>query len=61
LFQLADWWLNVAYLAYRLPVVVHSNPALIFPHQRFQTQEEFLKYAADLTVAALHYKSDIDK
>jgi hypothetical protein len=46
---------------YRLPVVIHSNPALIFPHQSFQTQEEFLKYAADLTVAALHYKSDIDK
>lgn len=57
---IADWWLNVAYLQYRLPVVVHSNPALIFPHQSFQTQEEFLKYAADLAVAALHYKSDID-
>jgi hypothetical protein len=42
-------------------VVVHSNPALIFPHQSFQTQEEFLKYAADLSVAALQYKSDIDK
>ncbi|PNF29520.1 Carnitine O-acetyltransferase [Cryptotermes secundus] len=57
---LADWWLNAAYLAYRLPVVVHSNPALVFPHQHFKTEEEFLKYAADLTFAALNYKSDID-
>ncbi|PNF42901.1 Carnitine O-acetyltransferase [Cryptotermes secundus] len=57
---LADWWLNAAYLAYRLPVVVHSNPALVFPRRHFQTEEEFLKYAADLTYAALNYKSDID-
>jgi hypothetical protein len=61
LFQLADWWLTAAYLAYRLPVVVHSNPALVFPRQHFQTDEEYLKYAADLTFAALNYKSDIDK
>jgi carnitine O-acetyltransferase len=61
LFQIADWWLNAAYLTYRLPVVVHSNPALVFPHQNFQTQEEFLTYAADLTVAALNYKSNIDR
>jgi hypothetical protein len=61
LFQIADWWITAAYLAYRLPVVVHSNPALIFPRQSFETQEEFLTYAADLTFAALNYKSDIDK
>jgi len=61
LFQLADWWLKTAYLAYRLPVVIHSSPALVFPRQCFETQEDFLTYTADLTFAALNYKSDIDK
>jgi hypothetical protein len=36
---LDDWWLITAYLANRLPVVVHSNPALLFPRQHFLTEE----------------------
>lgn len=58
---LAEWWLMNAYLGYRLPVVVHSNPGLVFPHQNFKNQDEYLRYAADLTYTALTYKSDIDK
>lgn len=58
---LAEWWLKNAYLGYRLPVVVHSSPGLVFPRQRFGSEDEYLRYAADLTYAALTYKSDIDK
>ena len=27
---LADWWQMAAYLSYRMPVVVHSNPTMVW-------------------------------
>ncbi|KAJ8726301.1 hypothetical protein PYW07_000999 [Mythimna separata] len=57
---LEDWWLNTAYLEYRDPVVVYSNPGLVFPFRKFQNQNEQLKYAAQTLLAAMEYKSIID-
>lgn len=58
---LEDWWLNVAYLEYRDPVVVYSSPGLVFPFRKFQSQNGQLKYAAKTLLAALDYKSLIDR
>ncbi|XP_046459973.1 carnitine O-acetyltransferase-like isoform X1 [Daphnia pulex] len=57
---LSEWWLDSAYLSYRLPVLVHSNPALVFPKQSFSSQNEQLTYAAKLIIGALRYKAIID-
>lgn len=57
---LSEWWLDSAYLSYRLPVLVHSNPALVFPKQNFLSKKEHLAYAAKLIVGALRYKAIID-
>lgn len=57
---LSDWWLQSAYLEFRLPVVVYSSPGLVFPLQKFKSQQEQLQYAARLVAAALNYNSMID-
>lgn len=57
---LADWWLTAAYLTWRSPVVVYSNPGLYFPTRQFQGADEWLKYSARVTSAALKYKQMID-
>lgn len=56
---LADWWLNVAYLEYRDPVVVYSSPGLVFPFEEFENQQQQLAYTANLILAAIQYKDDI--
>ena len=43
--QLIEWWNEVAYLGFREPVVVHSNPAVGFPLQAHGDPETFAKYA----------------
>ena len=42
--QLADWWLHVAYLGFRLPVAIHSSPAIGYDKQHFKDTNAFLKY-----------------
>ncbi|KAI5615482.1 carnitine O-acetyltransferase [Silurus asotus] len=32
---LSDWWLQTAYLDYRMPVVVHSSPGVVLPRLQF--------------------------
>ncbi|KAM7304441.1 carnitine O-acetyltransferase [Ixodes scapularis] len=58
---LADWWLENAYLKYRMPVVVYSNPGMAFGRQTFQTKEDQLKHAALLMAGALDFKTLIDR
>lgn len=58
---LADWWLNVAYLEYRDPVVVYSSPGLVFPFQNFENECDQLEYTAKLILAAIDYKLLIDR
>ena len=45
LFQLIDWWNEVAYLRFRESVVVNSNPAVGFPQQVHGDRETFAKYS----------------
>lgn len=58
---LSDWWLKTAYLQYRDPVVVYSNPGMVYPCECFQNEEDRLEYTAKFILAAMSYKSDIDK
>lgn len=58
---LSDWWLENAYLKYRMPVVVYSNPGMAFGRQTFQTKEDQLKHAALLMAGALDFKTLIDR
>lgn len=57
---LSDWWLNVAYLDYRWPVVVYSSPGLVFPLQEFIRKDDQIRYAAKLIAGALDYKIQLD-
>ena len=41
--QLAEWWSQVAYLGWRLPVAVHVSPAIVFPQQPIQDTNSFLR------------------
>lgn len=58
--QLADWWLDTAYLEYRSPVTVWSSPGLVMPLQEWDTQQQQLKYAARLISDALRFKQLVD-
>ena len=49
----------MAYLAYRLPVVVHSSPGLVFPKQEFSSVIDQLSDAAKLIAGALQYQKVI--
>lgn len=57
---LSDWWLIAAYLTWRSPVVVYSNPGLFFPTRQFQSADDWLKHSARVTFAALTYKQMVD-
>lgn len=56
---LESWWLSVAYLTYRSPVVVHSNPGFTFvdPEPREDVQ---VKRAAEILFGMLAYKEQVD-
>lgn len=57
---LADWWTKVAYLSYRSPVVIHSNPGLYFPTRFFENDFQWCRYAGRVIWASLRYKQMID-
>lgn len=58
---LADWWLQGAYLTYRMPVVVYSNPAMALPRQTFMQKEDQLRHAALLIAGALDFKTLVER
>lgn len=57
---LSDWWLKYAYLSYRSPVVIYSNPGLYLPTKFFENDFQWCRYAARITWASLRYKQMID-
>uniref|UniRef100_A0A3B4ECR3 Choline/carnitine acyltransferase domain-containing protein n=1 Tax=Pygocentrus nattereri TaxID=42514 RepID=A0A3B4ECR3_PYGNA len=57
---LSDWWLQTAYLDYRLPVVVHSSPGVVLPRLEFSDRQGQIRYAAKLIAGVLDFKSMID-
>lgn len=57
---LSEWWVQVAYLDYRLPVVVHSSPGLVLPHMDFSDKQGQIRFAAKLIAGVLDFKTMID-
>ncbi|XP_049415888.1 carnitine O-acetyltransferase [Epinephelus fuscoguttatus] len=57
---LSEWWVQVAYLDYRLPVVVHSSPGLVLPHMNFSDKQGQIRFAAKLIAGVLDFKTMID-
>ncbi|CAL1270555.1 unnamed protein product [Larinioides sclopetarius] len=57
---LEEWWLDSAYMEFRMPLVSYSSPGLVFPLKDFNTTERQLRYAARLVAGALEFKSLID-
>ena len=61
MFQFSDHWLDMAYLGYRDPLTVWSNPGIVLPPQQFDNNDEiWLRHAAKIIDAALNYKSRLD-
>ncbi|EDV28147.1 uncharacterized protein TRIADDRAFT_20587 [Trichoplax adhaerens] len=52
---LAEWWLNYAYLEYRAPNIVNSNPAIIFPKFNFSGLEGQLEYVVQNILLHIDY------
>ncbi|XP_053195748.1 carnitine O-acetyltransferase isoform X1 [Scomber japonicus] len=57
---LSEWWVQVAYLDYRLPVVVHSSPGLVLPRMNFHDKQGQMRFAAKLIAGVLDFKTMID-
>ncbi|XP_069465319.1 carnitine O-acetyltransferase isoform X2 [Ambystoma mexicanum] len=57
---LSEWWLQTAYLEYRMPVVVHSNPGVVLPKQDFHDRQGQLRFAAKLIEGVLDFKTMVD-
>ncbi|XP_076019712.1 carnitine O-acetyltransferase isoform X2 [Genypterus blacodes] len=57
---LSEWWIQTAYLDYRMPVVVHSSPGLVLPRMDFRDKEGQMRYAAKLIAGVLDFKTMID-
>ncbi|XP_041481212.1 carnitine O-acetyltransferase-like isoform X1 [Lytechinus variegatus] len=58
---LSDWWLKVAYLDYRSPVIVNVSPGVVFPEMsEFKGREGQLKQAATLINSVMDFKYLID-
>ncbi|KAL3872104.1 hypothetical protein ACJMK2_040057 [Sinanodonta woodiana] len=58
---LSEWWKYTAYLDYRMPVVIHSNPGTLFPRQSYRKKEEQIQFAAKVLAGVLDYKMMIDE
>ncbi|XP_062515355.1 carnitine O-acetyltransferase-like isoform X2 [Corticium candelabrum] len=59
---LADWWLHVAYLAFRTPVTVHVSPATMFPLMpQFYKHETRLKFISDYVTMMMKWKHLVDR
>ncbi|XP_060564784.1 carnitine O-acetyltransferase-like isoform X2 [Ruditapes philippinarum] len=57
---LSDWWKSVAYLGFREPVVINSNPGVLFPKADFSGTQGQIEYASKLIAGLLDYKVMID-
>ena len=60
-FQLADWWLDLAYLTYRSPVVVWSSPGIVWPRREFGDVDDQLDYASKVIAGLTDFKLMLDK
>lgn len=49
------------YLRNQVPLPVNSNPAFLFPRQRFDQIDQMMQFAARFIQFALHFKRQIDR
>ncbi|KAG5317563.1 CACP acetyltransferase, partial [Pseudoatta argentina] len=49
------WWLEVAYLGFRMPMIVHSSPGTVGPPVTFHRLDDMYVYAARLIVGVCNY------
>ena len=40
---MSDWWLEIAYLGYRDPVIVWSSPGIVWPNQEFSDTQQQIR------------------
>lgn len=57
---LSEWWLKYAYLGFRAPVVINSNPGLYYDVRPFGGVDEWLSHTARTIWATMRYKEQID-
>ncbi|XP_061521324.1 carnitine O-acetyltransferase b isoform X1 [Phycodurus eques] len=57
---ITDWWVQWAYLDSRLPLPVHSNPAISLPRRDYNGWRSQLLFASKLIVAVLEFKAKLD-
>uniref|UniRef100_A0A7N8XSV3 Carnitine O-acetyltransferase n=1 Tax=Mastacembelus armatus TaxID=205130 RepID=A0A7N8XSV3_9TELE len=57
---LSEWWVQVAYLDYRMPVVIHSSPGLVLPRMDYSDKQGQIRFAAKLIAGVLDFKTMID-
>ncbi|XP_040176665.1 choline O-acetyltransferase [Rana temporaria] len=55
-----EYWLADMYLNNRLPLPVHSSPAVIFARHNFQDSNDHLRFTANLISGVLDYKTLLD-
>ncbi|XP_069491123.1 carnitine O-acetyltransferase-like isoform X2 [Ambystoma mexicanum] len=58
---LTEWWQQSEYLESRLPLAVHSSPAVVLPKQDFNTWRGQLRFAAKLIAGMLDFKAKVDR
>ena len=49
------------YLKNMLPLPINSNPGWVFPKQKFENNEEMLKYITKLIIGLCHFKEQLEK
>lgn len=57
---LSEWWLTAAYLSFRSPVVIWSNPGLYLPTRFFENDFQWCRFTSRCIWATLRYKQMID-
>lgn len=57
---MGDWWLEMDFLEFRLPIVGFSNPSGYWAVEKFENLDDYLRYSSRLILALLDYKKHID-
>lgn len=56
-----EWWLNDMYLYNKLPLPINSNPAMVFPKENFNDEDDQLRFTSRLISGIMDYKCVIDQ
>ncbi|CAG9766802.1 unnamed protein product [Ceutorhynchus assimilis] len=56
-----EYWLKDLYLNYREPIVINSNPGMVFPPRKFTTILDVARFTARLIDAALSHKDILNR